>query len=111
VRQLFRVIDWILELPAELQEGFQEELHAWEEEKRMPYITSVERYGIEKGLQQGLQQAIADVLEAKFGKAGKRLMKKTLAISMPAELRTLLKACLSAETLQEVRDSLATIQG
>ena len=44
VRQLFRVIDWILDLPSELQRGFQEELHAWEEEKRMPYITSVERH-------------------------------------------------------------------
>jgi hypothetical protein len=109
-RQLFRVIDWILDLPSELQQGFQEELHAWEEEKRMPYITSVERYGIEKGLQQGLQEAIADVLEAKFGKAGKRLMKKVRGIGRPDELRTLLKACLAAETLQEIRDRLATIE-
>ena len=65
-----------MELPIELQQGFHEELHAWEEEKRMPYITSVERYGIEKGRQEGLQDAIEDVLAARFGKAGKRPMKK-----------------------------------
>ena len=77
----------------------------------MPYVTSWERYGIEKGLQQAFQEVIADVLEAKFGKAGKRLMKKVRGIRKSEELRTLLRACLAAETLQEVRDRLATIEG
>lgn len=56
VRQLFRVIDWLLDLPEELQKGFEEDLFSWEEEKRMPYITSVERSGIKKGEKHCLQQ-------------------------------------------------------
>jgi hypothetical protein len=32
VRQLFRLIDWLMELPAELQDGFRQELHKFEED-------------------------------------------------------------------------------
>jgi hypothetical protein len=116
VRQLFRVIDWLLDLPWELQQGFDEELAVWEQENRMrPYITSVERFGIEKGLEQGLrqglQEGIAAALAAKFGTAGKRLMSKVRTMQDVEALRALLKAIPSAETLQEIRDRLAPPQG
>jgi flagellar biosynthesis/type III secretory pathway protein FliH len=115
VRQLFRVIDWLLDLPWGLQKGFQEDLHEWEEENRMPYITSAERYGMEKGLQQGLQEGlqegIAAALAAKFGTAGKRLMARVRNIHEVDELRALLKAILSSESLKEIRDRLPPRQG
>jgi hypothetical protein len=53
---LFRFIDWILELPDVLKQEFKSELNRFEQENQMPYITSIERMGIEEGLQQGLQQ-------------------------------------------------------
>ena len=52
----FRVLDWILRLPEDRELEFREELMAFEEETQMPYGTSVERIGIQKGLQQGLEQ-------------------------------------------------------
>jgi hypothetical protein len=52
----FRVLDWMLGLPEDLDREFREELIAFEEETQMPYVTSVERIGIQKGLQQGLEQ-------------------------------------------------------
>ena len=58
VLELFRFIDWVLTLPAGLEARFQAELVQLERERQMPYITSIERMGIEKGLQQGLQQGI-----------------------------------------------------
>jgi hypothetical protein len=45
VRQLFRLLDWMLALPQELDEAFHEELYRFQEERRMPYITSIERLG------------------------------------------------------------------
>ncbi len=111
VRQLFRVIDWLLDLPPELKQGFEDELYQWEEENRMPYITSIERSGMEKGLQQGLQEGIAAALAAKFGTAGKRLMNRVHQIHDLDELRALLKASVAAETLQEIRDRLPASQG
>nr|VFK76980.1 MAG: hypothetical protein BECKMB1821H_GA0114242_10882 [Candidatus Kentron sp. MB] len=67
---LFRVIDWLLHLPPELVPQFQRELSIIEE-KKMPYITSIERLGLEKGIEQGMQQGEATVLnrqlQRKFG--------------------------------------------
>ncbi len=51
-------MNWLLSLPQELTLDFWQELAAHEQEKRMPYISSVERIGLEKGLQQGLQQGL-----------------------------------------------------
>jgi hypothetical protein len=56
VLNLFRFIDWILVLPAGLEARFQVELANFEAERNMPYVTSIERMGIEKGLQQGRQE-------------------------------------------------------
>lgn len=75
---LFRFIDWVMQLPEELERRFWQAMHAYEEAQRMPYITSVERFGIqrgreegrEEGLRQGLLAAIALGLELKFGPDG-----------------------------------------
>jgi predicted transposase/invertase (TIGR01784 family) len=50
---LFRFIDWILELPEDLKRSFRDELEAYERERQMPYVTSIERMGIEQGIEQG----------------------------------------------------------
>ena len=62
ILNLFRFIDWVLVLPAGLEARFQVELAQFEAERNMPYVTSVERMGIEKGIQQGLQQGEATLL-------------------------------------------------
>jgi hypothetical protein len=48
ILELFRFIDWLLVLPPGLDPVFWAELSEFEEEQRMPYVTSVERIGIEK---------------------------------------------------------------
>jgi hypothetical protein len=49
ILKLFRFIDWVLELPEELKQSFRNALAQFEEEKQMPYITSIEQMGIERG--------------------------------------------------------------
>jgi hypothetical protein len=56
ILDLFRFLDWVLTLPEALEQQFQVELAHVEAETHMPYITSIERMGIEKGIQEGLQQ-------------------------------------------------------
>ena len=52
----------MLTLPEALEQQFQAELAQVEADTQMPYITSIERMGIEKGIQQGFQQGEAFVL-------------------------------------------------
>ncbi|NGZ07671.1 MAG: DUF4351 domain-containing protein, partial [Magnetococcales bacterium] len=52
---LFRFIDWVLSLPEELDNQFWTDLSNFEENKKMPYITSVERIGEERGRLLGIQ--------------------------------------------------------
>ena len=59
VLNLFRFLDWVLKLPKNLEAEFLQELTAYEEERRMPYVTSVERIGIEKGARSMTLQQLA----------------------------------------------------
>lgn len=56
VRGLFRVIDWMMDLPTDLAIEFDGELRKMEEELKMPYVTSIERRGIEKGREEGREE-------------------------------------------------------
>ena len=58
VIKLFHFIDWVMRLPQNLETSFLAEIDEYEEDKKMPYVTSVERIGIEKGIQQGIQEGI-----------------------------------------------------
>jgi hypothetical protein len=49
ILNLFRFLDWIMELPEGLKQAFWAELEQYERERQMPYITSIEQIGIEKG--------------------------------------------------------------
>ncbi len=53
VIDLFTVIDWMMRLPEGLTGQLWREIEAIEEGTKMRYVTSVERLGIEKGIQQG----------------------------------------------------------
>ncbi len=58
VINLFRFIDWVMSLPDNLETEFWTQVRQFEEEQKMPYITSVERLGIQQGIEQGLQQGM-----------------------------------------------------
>ena len=46
---------------------FWEQVNQYEEAKRMPYITSVERIGLERGMKKGMGRALLRLLQLKFG--------------------------------------------
>jgi flagellar biosynthesis/type III secretory pathway protein FliH len=114
IRQLFRIIDWLLELPRELEREFQEEIHRFEEERQMPYVTSIERMAREQGLEQGreqgrreaLQQGIEVALDLKFGEAGQELLPLVQAEQRVDVLLAVQRAIRTVQTLAEVRELL-----
>lgn len=68
---LFRFIDWVLSLPEELDNQFWVNLSNFEENQKMPYITSVERIGMrkgeEKGRHDGKVEMLLEQLQERFG--------------------------------------------
>jgi hypothetical protein len=110
---LFRFIDWLLVLPAALEQEFWHEVRQFEEEKRMPYVTSVERRGFEQGLQQGLQAAREMLLEAvatRFGEVPADVTAAVQRLEIVESLRVLLRQALTCANLEAFRDALRTVQ-
>jgi len=106
IRQLFFLIDWMLSLPEDLDKGFWADLQHFEEERRMPYVSSVERLGIEKGRFETLFEVIPAFLETKFGKEGKQLMPEIRAIKDAGQLQKLFRALKTAKNLDSVHKLL-----
>ena len=71
ILELFRFVDWLLYLPDELEQRFHEQLQAYEATMSTPYITSIERRGIEKGIEQGFEEharaTLRRLLAQRFG--------------------------------------------
>jgi hypothetical protein len=99
VRQLFRFIDWMMDLPAELEKAFRQEVYQFEEEKKMPFVTSVERAGIVKGLLEGIEVS----LKVKFGPEGVALFPEIRQLEELDVLRAVLRAIETAKTADELR--------
>lgn len=104
VINLFRFIDWLMDLSAELEADFWQEVTHLEEQKRMPYITSVERMGIQKGIKQGLLTAIEMDLEMKFGSEGLGVLSEISQLQDVEQLKAIHKGLLTTiNTLEELR--------
>ncbi len=123
---IFRFIDWVMKLPEEAEQIFWEEFQSFEEEKDMPYVTSVERIGFKRGFEEGilegilkgkekwkaegklegkiegLQDAIELGLSLKFGVNGLKLMPGIKNIDKIELLDTIKEAIKTAENLSEI---------
>jgi hypothetical protein len=114
VGQLFRLIDWMMDLPEELEEQFHQDISQFEEEKTMPFVTYAERRGMAQGIAQGIKrgeikglwQAIALGLDLRFGKAGLKLLPSIRGIDDVKVLRILIRTIKKAKTLDEIRNRL-----
>ncbi|MCP2728622.1 transposase [Limnofasciculus baicalensis] len=101
--QLFRLIDWFIGLPQSEEERLWAEIQTLEQETKMPYITSVERIGISKGLEQGQitkgQEDIIRILEVRFQNIPPKLRE---LINKIKDLNVLWNILIQAVTLQSV---------
>jgi hypothetical protein len=91
-----KFIDWMMELPEELEDQINKEVES-NEEKTMPYTISAERIARKKGLAQG----ITTVLKIKFGEAGQPLGERTSKMIYKIK---------PWETFQELLERLTYIQ-
>jgi hypothetical protein len=99
VRQLFRFIDWIMDLPMGQDRLFWQEITAYQQETHMPFITIADRVAMEKCLLEGLEVA----LEVKYGAEGLELMPELREIQDHVLLGKVLRTTRTAASPDELR--------
>ena len=99
VRQLFKLIDWLMELPKPLAEEFWTEVKQHEEKEKMPFITTPQRYGrIE-----GLVESIETILEVRFPAACNELMAEIRPMTDHEQLKQIVRAAATVSSPDELR--------
>ena len=98
---LFSVIDWLMRLPTELEKRLMHEVYTLERKVTMPYVTSAERFGIEKGLQQGLAQGLEQG-EQKGMQKGEAALLQTLLARRFGTLPDAVRARLASATVEQL---------
>ena len=117
ILELFRLLDWLLVLPEELEVAFRRKLTEYEEKQNMPHITSIERLSRQEGRQEGrvegrqegrqegrrltLQENVLDIIEARFGEVPYTLREHILAVGDEAELKRLHRQSALVNTLAD----------
>ena len=106
IRDRYQVPVASLAVLADTDHGFRQQLYAYEEQQRMPYITTVEQAGIEKGVKQGVKQGEARTLlrqmERKFGPEAVQAHRERIETADIDQLEAWLDRILIAETPETI---------
>lgn len=97
VRLLFKCLDWMMVLPPELEEALSVQMAEFEKERRMPYVSSIERIAMEKGkavgIAEGKAEANANTLLI--------LIAKKCGTAVPPELNDRIRSTTDPARLEE----------
>ncbi|MDJ1172391.1 hypothetical protein PMG71_23455 [Roseofilum sp. BLCC_M154] len=103
--ELFRLIDWFIALPAKEEQRLWTEIESLEKEDQMPYITSVERFGIKKAR----QEDIVRILEVRFGEILSSLREQVSQMTDLEALERLVVQALSSQSLEAFQSELNSL--
>jgi hypothetical protein len=106
----------MVNLPEAAEQEFKKEIQRFEEENRMPYVTSFERLARKEGISQGIaegilqkgREVIVEVLDVRFGEVPSEVVEKINAIADPSLLKTLHREAIAIESLEQFREYLQT---
>jgi Domain of unknown function (DUF4351) len=105
IRNLYKFIDWIMILPEGLENEFRQDFQKFEQERKMTYITSFERFGYNRGKEDGLvegqQLTILQLLAIRIGEVSEenRAMIESLSLEQLNALTRALLDFASADDL------------
>lgn len=88
-------------LPESLKRTFWDELKTYEEDRKMPYITSVEEIGYDRGLEQGERSLVLRQLDYKFGELSASISDQIKSLSLP-KIEALSKALLDFTSIEDL---------
>jgi hypothetical protein len=94
---LYKVIDLMMALSEDLQLSFEEKLANYQEERKMPLLTNIERRTIEKTR----KQDIIKLVQVRFGDIPENLIASINQIDKTSFLEQLLISTISISSLEE----------
>ena len=104
---IFRLIDWMMEVPAELELQFKREAEQIEREMHMPYVTSVERLAKQEGQVEGQAEMLLRVLTRHYRvSVPESVMTQIRATTDVALLERWLDVVFEAATLEEFQQRM-----
>ncbi len=101
----YGLIDWMMTLGEELQAEFNQQITEYEEEMKMPYITSIERSGEQRGEFKGEQNMIIQLLNYRFSEIDSSLTKQVKTLNRE-QLTELGKAIFNFSTVIDLQQWL-----
>ena len=105
VLELFRFIDWMLRLPKELELKLDDEIEIIEEANKVAYVTSIERFAMERGEAigeiKGEAKTLLKLFKLKFGLVSDSAEEKILSADK-SQLDIWVERILTAETVEDL---------
>lgn len=114
IRKLFRLIDWLLYLPEPLDQVFWHEVKRFQEERKMPFITTPQRIeraeglaeGLAEGRAEGVQSILLRLTERKFGRVSESDRQLIQTVTDLERLEAAACALLTEESMEQWRQIL-----
>lgn len=96
--EFFAVLDWMMRLPEELEAKLWRDIEEIEGERKVKYVTSIERLAIERGRQLGMEQGIERGIEKGRVEGSVGVLRRLLTLRFGA---------LSAEVVERLGQATA----
>lgn len=101
IKQLFRLVDWMLITPPELEAEFKQTMITIELEQNMTYMNTIERVSRREGKQEGEAEMLERLLAQKFGQLPARIEER-LKNATSVQLESWSLNILDAKALDDV---------
>jgi hypothetical protein len=101
ILELFRLVDLMMTLPPELDQIFDTEVRRFGAENAMPYLTTIERFAIERGKVKNARDSVMEVLDVRFGAVPPELIDQ---INQMEDLDRLKQLLRQASVLPSIAD-------
>jgi len=110
VIEAYRLIDWMMKLPAPQRLISREQIINWEKELNMPHLSDIEEMAMQEGLQEGRQEGLQDglrhsileLVRIRFGFADEKLSQYLAETSGPDQLRQVFNLAATAKEWSEL---------
>ena len=112
ILDLFKVLDWLMSLPEDLESKIFNDIRQIEEEYQMPYVTSIERIALKKGMQEGIEKGMQQGRQEGRQEGEAQLFSRLLALKfgpIPEDKQRLIESA-DSQKLRQWSERILTAQ-